>query len=93
MTYKIEFTNGDREITLAVEGDLDRAALADLKSRCTAQARRGVKILLWLRAGTRVETGVLDELIGLDDISLAAEAPFLARWIANSTKGRSGQEQ
>jgi hypothetical protein len=91
MTYRIELSAGDREVTLAFEGDLDRTALADLAARCAAQARRGVKVRLWLRAGTRVETGVLDELAGLDGVTLAAEAPFLARWIASSSKARGGQ--
>jgi hypothetical protein len=86
MTYRIHMTGCGDEGTLVFEGTLDRAALADLVGRCAAERRQSARVRVWLRAGTEVETGVLDELACLEGISLAAEAPFLARWIASCVK-------
>ena len=83
MTYKIQQTSREDERTLTFEGALDRAALADLVARCEAGRRQGVHVRVRLGAGTQVDTGVLDELVHLEGISLSAEAPFLARWIAS----------
>ena len=92
MTYKIDSAGRtDNLTTLAFEGVLDRAALADLASRCEARLRQGAVVRVWLRAGTQVETGILDELLQIKGISVVAEAPFLARWIASCGK-RSGTE-
>lgn len=81
MTYKIQQNGGQDKRTLSFEGTLDRAALADLIARCELELRQGLHVRVWLRAGTQVEAGVLDELVRVEGISLAAEAPFLARWI------------
>jgi len=89
MTFKIQSTDREDERTLSFEGTLDRAALADLIARCEAELRQGVRVRVWLRAGTRVEAGVLDELVRVEGVALSAEAPFLARWI-RSCVDRSG---
>jgi hypothetical protein len=82
MTFKIEIQlSGREETTVSFEGALDRAALAGLLTRCEAELRRGVRVRVWLRAGTQVETGVLEELVRMPAISVAAEASYLARWI------------
>ena len=89
MTYKIQMNGRQDERTLAFEGTLDRAALADLIARCKAAHQQGIRLRVWLRAGTQVEAGVLDELVQVEGISLSAEAPYLARWI-ESCVNRSG---
>jgi hypothetical protein len=83
MTYKIHQTGPEDERTLTFEGTLDRAALADLASRFESERRHAGSVRVWLRVGTQVEAGVLDELVRLEGMSLSAEAPFLARWIAS----------
>lgn len=91
MTYRISSAGQAPETILDFEGVLDRAALVDLAARCEALARRGTKVRVLLRTGTRVETGILDELTRLEGISLSAESAFLARWIESCRKRRGGE--
>lgn len=73
MTYRIDL---DGPATLAFQGLLDAAALADLRARITP----GTHVVL--RAGTEVDVELVDELRLLRAASVVAESPFLARWIS-----------
>jgi len=91
MAYKMDTTGRGDERTVTFEGVLDRSALTDLLAACESLLRKSTHVRVWLRSGTQVEMGVLDDLVHRAGISLAAESPFLERWIAACREG-SGTE-
>ena len=82
MPYRIDAIRTETALVLAFQGLLDEAALADLRSRMPALPG---PVRLVLRAGTEVEPACLDALRTLPLAGLAAESPYLARWLSEES--------
>ena len=81
MTHRIDLRIGEQGTMVLFQGLLDRPALLELAARCRVLSEGGTRVLVILSAGTRVEAGLVEELVRLEGITLEAESPFLARWI------------
>jgi len=81
MTYRIDARDGGGRVVVEFQGALDRAALADIRTRCTTPVLQGLPVRLVLRLGTEVEPGCVEELAGLQGVELVADAPYLRRWL------------
>jgi hypothetical protein len=79
MTYRIDALGTEMPTVLAFQGLLDAAALADLRGRIAARA---APVRLLLRAGTEVDPTCIAELRRLPVAGLAAESPYLTRWLS-----------
>ena len=86
MTHRIDQAADHKGAHFVFQGRMDRPALEALKRLCQARSRQGEKVRVVLGAGTQVETGLMDEILGLEGIELTAESPFLSRMIANPTE-------
>lgn len=90
MTHRFDILKSDQLITIRFQGLLDRAALAELEALCLAQRTRGISVRVLLVAGTKVEAGLVEELVRIEGIALEAESPFLSRWIDGALSHRGG---
>ena len=85
MTYRIETSQDDEEITLVFEGLLDRAALEDIASGCASARRRGAQsVVLALGVGSTVDGECIAALRTIEGLSVRASSPFLAHWLRQS---------
>ncbi|MBI5491269.1 MAG: hypothetical protein HY905_28320 [Deltaproteobacteria bacterium] len=82
MTHRIDIRNEAGAVVLEVQGLLDRKALSEVRSHCSAPVLRQSPVRVVLRTGTDVDPGCLEELLGLEGVEVAAEAPYLRVWIA-----------
>ncbi len=89
MTHRFDLQTSAENITITFQGHLDRTALGELEALCSNQRRRHLPLRVVLGSGTKVETELLADLVGLEDITLEAEATFLARWIQTCREARS----
>jgi hypothetical protein len=87
MTHRFDFQPSDQLTTILFQGLLDRPALSELEALCRARTRRGTSVRVLLAAGTKVEPGLVDDLVRIEDIALEAESPFLSRWIQSCQNG------
>jgi hypothetical protein len=83
VTHRIDVARQGATITFAVEGLLDAAAVAALQASVAAARAAGGAVRIVLKAGTQVDRECLAALRALE-ADLAAESPYLARWIAGS---------
>ncbi len=79
MPFRIDTLRTDLAAVLAFQGLLDAAALAELRRRI---ADLPAPVRLVLRAGTEVDPGCIDALRRLPLAGLAAESPYLTRWLS-----------
>lgn len=88
MTHRFDLQTSEQQTTILFQGLLDRAALAELEAHCQAHQRRGETVRVVLGAGTRVEANLLEQLVRIEGIALAAQSPFLSRWIETCRNGK-----
>ena len=94
MTYRIETSQDDEEITLVFQGLLDRAALEDIATGCAAARRRGARtVVLTLGVGSTVDGECLAMLRAVDGLTVRAASPFLTHWLRQSGISDPGHDQ
>ncbi len=81
MTHRIDIRNQNETVRFEFQGLLDAAAFASIEAAVASAVASGTRAVLVLRSGTEVDRAVLPELQGLK-VSLEAESPYLARWLA-----------
>ncbi len=92
MAYRIHADDSDGKSILSFHGDLDQAALGDLKRRVLERAEKGRSVQVILRTGTNVEPGIVDELVRMRGASLETESSFLKYWIERA-RNQNGKER
>ncbi len=86
MTHRIDQVSEAQKVRVIFQGLLDRSALSALQSLCASRRQQGNKVTVVLGAGTRIETGLMDEILGIPGVEITAESPFLSQLIAGEAK-------
>lgn len=87
MPHRIDVRTGEGSLTLDFHGLLDPSALRELRAAADLAGAPGAAIRIVLRAGTEVDRACLPALCDLA-AEIAAESPYLARWVADARRGR-----
>jgi hypothetical protein len=85
VTHRIDVIRRGAAITFEVQGLLDAAAVAALQASVAAAKVAGGAVRIVLKAGTQVDRECLAALRAAE-AELAAESPYLARWIAETAE-------
>jgi anti-anti-sigma regulatory factor len=84
VTHRIHrVSRPEQAVVLEFQGLLDAAALAPLEEAVAIAAANGSRARIVLREGSEVDRACLGRLASLD-ADVVAEAPWLARWIAEA---------
>lgn len=67
--------------TIEFQGQLDGAALMEIRRHVRGLASAGHRVRLVLKTGTEVDPACVDALKTLEAVELLPEAGFLARWL------------
>jgi len=82
MTYRLETSQDEAEITLTFQGVLDRAAADVVRAACARARHRGAgAVVLALGVGSVVDGECMSLLRSIEGLSVRAASPFLAHWL------------
>lgn len=91
MTHRLDIQTTAEGTTVLFQGRLDQASLDELATLCRARRRAGRSLRVVLVAGTTVGPGLVEALLRIEGIEVAAESAYLSRWIHDLRKSTNDE--